>query len=385
MHTITRLTFAKKLTLPSKAANVLQSLNMAYAFAENGVPTNFYPGFKGDRTALRTTTEKGYALNPTPDLNLRSLYGNHKGVYGLSFRAMLAMAWLRSKPTDVFYTRDIKEARFLAGLKRTTGLKRPLFFEMHEILSEQHASYKTGKAEQFFSYEKEILAQVNGIVSISTLLADDIKRVHTPDVPIHIAPMGFNPHLYRPIEPVDLSGDITMAYAGSLYEGKGIHNLLRSLAHLPERFKLVVMGGNPQSELDVLKDMAKDFPGRVEFTGQLTPVSVSEKLRSCQIFVIPQSTGTEFFSPIKLYEAMGMALPTVTTPVPTIAAAVTHGKDAFLAEGIEPQELAKAVEHLANNETMVHAMQQHAIDHSSHFTWQHRAKLCLDFMSENMN
>lgn len=380
--TIKTLTYAKKLICPSGAANVLQSLNMAYAFAENGVTTYFYPGFKGNNRSAVAQMEDDYALAPSPTLNITALSGGHKGLYGLNFRARIALRWLRSNPSEFFYARNIKEGLLLTRLKRRLGIRRPIFFEMHEILAEQHARNNTGKADWFESLERELLDQVDGIISISSLLSEDINRTYAPKVPIMTSPMGFNPNLYSPVPEVDLDGDVTLAYAGSLYEGKGIHRLLEAMRFLPETVKLLVMGGKPQDELENLQIMAQEFPGRIQFTGHLAPTEVAERLHSCQIFVIPQVTTSEFFSPIKLYEAMGMALPIVTTPVPTIAKAVTHGKDAYVASGTEPQDLANAVLELIGNRKLVHAMQAHAKMHSSQYTWQHRAKLCLEFMAD---
>lgn len=386
MPSIDHLHFAKKLRLPSKAANALQSINMAYSFAENGVVTHFSPGFSGSAKALKRDILNAYRLEAPATLALTALPGGHKGIYGLSFRAKLATAWLTASKNTVFYTRDTKEALFLVRLKRALGLSRPLFYEMHEVLSEQFAAEgRQDKATKFARIEREILQNCAGIISISTLLTEDIKRVYAPEAPIFTAPMGYNPHLYSPVPPVDLTSDIKIAYCGSLYEGKGVHNLLRALRHLPERFKLVVMGGNPHNELENLQRMATELPGRVEFTGQLTPVEVADTLHRCQIFAIPQSTTTHFFSPIKLYEAMGMALPIVATPVPTIAAAVTHGEDAYLAEGTAPEALARAMEGLAGNPSLVHAMQAHARKHARQYTWPHRAKLCLEFMESALS
>lgn len=382
MTAITSLTYAKKLIYPSGAANVLQSLNMAYAFADNNVTTFFFPGFRGNVADEVKKMEAGFALTPSPKLLMKPLSGSHKGIYGLNFRARIAMRWLQSKSSDVFYARNIKEGLLLARLKRKLRMKRPLFFEMHEILAEQHASKNTGKAYIFETLERELLDQVDGIISISSLLSDDIKRKYAPTVPIMTAPMGFNQNLYRPVPPVDLSDQVTLAYAGSLYESKGIHNLVNALQFLPERFKLVVMGGKPLEELNRLMKMAEKFPGRVEFTGHLTPMDVADKLSTCQMFVIPQVTSSEFFSPIKLYEAMGMALPIVTTPVPTIANAVIHGRDAYVAAGTTPKDLANGILELAGDTERVLAMQAHARDHADGFTWRHRAKLCLEFMDD---
>jgi len=381
---ISSITYAKKLIYPSGAANVLQSLNMAYAFAENGIKTHFFPGIKGGIRQTVVDMESGYALFPSPTLEMRPLFGGHKGMYGLNFRARIAMKWLTSKPTDVFYARNIKEGLFIAKLKRSLGMNRPFFFEMHEILAHQHARKKTEKAAQYEAMEKELLAQVDGIISISSLLSDDIKDFYSPNVPIMTAPMGFNPRLYAPVPPINLNNDVTLAYAGSLYESKGVHSLLTAMQHLPERFRLIIMGGKPQEEFERLQSMAEEYHGRVEFTGHLTPTGVARKLKDCQIFVIPQVTTSEFFSPIKLYEAMGMALPIVTTPVPTIAKAVTHGKDAYVASGTEPEALARAILDLVENEKMIASIQDHARKTANRFTWQNRARQCLEFMTDTI-
>ncbi|SKA82549.1 Glycosyltransferase involved in cell wall bisynthesis [Paucidesulfovibrio gracilis DSM 16080] len=386
--TIQRLVFAKKFILPSRAANALQSLTMAYAFAANGVRTTLLPGFRArDRRAFQTELERGYALRPTPDLDLTALGGGHKGIYGLHFRVGLARRCLTADAHTVLYSRDIKEALFLARLKRRLRLRIPFFFEMHEILSEQHRLLDTGRADRYETMERELLRELDGIVVISPVLRDDLQRVYAPDLPVFVSPMGYNDAIFSPMPDVDLSGEVRCAYAGSLYPGKGIHNLVQAMAHLPDRFRLLVLGGNPGHELERLREMARNVPNgaeRVRFAGHRSPLELAADLRNCHIFVVPQSSGAEFFSPIKLYEAMGLAIPTVATPVPAITGVLRHGETALLARDESPEALARTIRELATNPALAHALQKRCRTSHQARSWTQRAGDCLAFMNESI-
>lgn len=381
---IKHLFFAKKFILPSCSANALQSLTMAYAFAAAGVRTTVLPGFKASSHAhLKKELEAFYGLEPTANLELKSLYGRHKGIYGLGFRFRLASAWLSAAPGTVFYSRDIKEALMLARLKRRFGLKHPFFFEMHEILAEQHRQNNTGRAEEFRKLEQELLEQVDGIIAISPLLAKDLDKEYAPGLPVHVAPMGFNDTIFSQVPDVNLSGDVVLAYAGSLYEGKGIHSLVAAMKYLPGRFRLLVMGGKPQEELSHLQRIAAEVPEgsrRIEFTGHLSPREVALRLQECQMFIIPQQSSAEFFSPIKLYEAMGVGLPMVVTPVPAISAVLHHGENAYFAKDRNPESIAHAVQELSADTDTVTQMQNNCREQAVSHTWKQRAVGCLNFM-----
>lgn len=382
-----RLIYAKKCILPSKAAHVLQSLNMAYAFAEQGVRTTMWPGFsRNDQSDFRESLEHDYGLEPCPALKLRPLPGFHKGLYGLAFRAYLFHAWLRAPQSAAFYARDITEALLLSRFKRFLPVRHPVFYEIHELLSEQHRILKTGRAEYFVRVEAEMLAAMDGVVCISPVLVDGLKSVYGYAGPTLVAPMGYNPRLFRAAPDVDFSGRITVAYVGSLYESKGIHNLVRAMGHLPERFRLLVVGGNPSGELERLRALARDIPGgeeRIEFCGYLPQRELFPRLASCGMMIIPQSSEAEFFSPIKLYESIGMGLPLVVTPMPALTSVLERDVDAIVAESTSPEALAVAVTEMASDWPRARRMQEHLRRRAAMSTWGVRAADCLQFMTES--
>ncbi|CAK7063447.1 MAG: hypothetical protein DELT_01530 [Desulfovibrio sp.] len=131
------LVYAKKCIVPTGAANVLQSLNMAAAFSAAGAATYFFPGSKGKSAAERqdvfrtALTDSGISPDMRDTWSL--LPGNHAGLYGARFR--LALTMLRFLlPDAVFYARDIKEAGFVRRLLSLPGRKQTFVFEMHEVL-----------------------------------------------------------------------------------------------------------------------------------------------------------------------------------------------------------------------------------------------------------
>lgn len=381
-----KLIYAKKCILPSKAAHVLQSLNMAYSFAGQGVRTTMWPGFKRcNQSEFRQSLEHDYGLDSSDALDMQPLPGWSKGLYGLFFRICLMRAWISAPQGTVFYARDITEALLLARFKRFLPVRHPVFFEMHEVLSEQHRHLGTGRAGHFVRVEAEMLAAMDGVVCISPVLVDALKAVYGYSGPTLVAPMGYNPNLFKAAPDVDFSGPITVAYVGSLYESKGVHNLVRAMGHLPARFRLLVIGGNPGGELERLRALAQDVcdgESRIEFCGYLPPSELFPRLAACSMMAIPQSSEAEFFSPIKLYEAIGMGLPLVVTPIPALTSVLERDVDAVVAEGCTPQALAEALLGMASDEPRALRIQQHLRRRSAGATWGARAAACLKFMAE---
>jgi len=380
------LVYTKKCIFPSRAANALQSINMVYAFAKQGVLTSMWPGIaEKNHQLVLNTIEHDFHLVASNKLQLKPLPGFHKGIYGLFFRLCLLRAWLLSPAHTVFYARDITEVLLLTRFKRMLPVKHPVFFEIHEILSEQHRLLHTGKTKYFAQLEKEIFHTIDGVICISPILLEPLENSYKYSGPALVAPMGYNPEIFKVAPEIDFSGPITLAYVGSLYESKGVHNLVRALDYLPQQFRLVVIGGNPNNELSNLQKLAQSVHNgatRVHFYGYVPPRKIFSYLKSCSMMVIPQKSEVEFFSPIKLYEAIGMGLPLVVTPIPALTSVLEQDKDAVIATGTDPQSLAAAILSMVSNEARAKQIQYRLRQRSRELTWDARAAKCLSFMTE---
>ncbi len=104
-------------------------------------------------------------------------------------------------------------------------------------------------------------------------------------------------------------GDFVVGYLGRLAPEKNVELVLRAVANLPDRFKVLVVGWGPQ--LPYLREQAElDLPGRAGF------VTATEYLgdyyRAMDAFCTPgDSEGT----PLTLLEAMHCEVPVLATPV----------------------------------------------------------------------
>jgi hypothetical protein len=104
--------FAKKFRLPSPAANIIQTLNMAWGFQDAGVDVRLFPGRKRrDPQSLMATVEDQYMLDKTARPRITFLPGSHKGIYGLLFRSFLVKEWL-TNPHGIFFLRCYGNAFF---------------------------------------------------------------------------------------------------------------------------------------------------------------------------------------------------------------------------------------------------------------------------------
>jgi len=363
-------------------ANALQSLNMVYSFAAQGVETYFSPGNRTGQKNLQAELEKKYGLFPEKNLHFHFLSGRHKGLYGLRFRLNLAYRWLSASEGTVFFARDIKEWLTILRLKKR--INRPFFMEMHEVLADEHAREGTGKADDYRRLEQQIINISDGIIATTKPLARRVNELFNPKVPVLVAPNGYNEDIFRPQPAVDLSGKISLLYFGSFHPGKGVHALLEAMSFLPEKFTLTLLGGSPIERVSRLKDQYEHEQGRVEFVGAVSPSNIGKYLEKSQMIVIPQSSD-EFFSPIKLSEAMGAGLPTVVTPLFPLTSRVTHGKEVYVAEGKGAEEIAKAILRVADNVDLAHSLQAGMQLKSQGQTWKDRAAACVEFINDNMS
>lgn len=377
------LVFAKKLIAPSSAANVLQSFHMVDAFLQNDVMLSFWPGVT-PKTSLADLF-RSYNLSTKNLSHITPLYGGHKGMYGLTFRARLCQAWLSSPNGTAFLARDIKESLLLSSFKKFFPFKKHhIFYELHEVLYSQHKEQGDPHSDRYFQKERAVLDAASGVITVSPLLIENIKETYGYTKPSIVLPAGFNPQTFSPCPNVDFHGSITLGYIGSLHPGKGVGLLLETLEMLPKRFKALIIGGNPSKELAKLKKRYASLIAekRLTFMGQLTPSEISSALPSIQTLVIPATARKEYFCPIKLREAYGQGLPIVTTPVPEITESLCSRDDAIIAKATTPEALQEALLYLAEHEELAHKLQERCRAVAPTLTWKNRAKQCLNFMDD---
>ena len=384
--------FAKKIIVPSNAANVLQSVNMAAAFAQAGADTFFYPGMR--RSAFQTiprdsasalaTILAEIGIQPEHARNWRPLPAGNKGVYGLLFRLHIAAAYV-SATTRLAYARDVMEGYFLSRLKSICKREHKFLFEMHEILHLLHQEQKQYNWQETFRKEQSVVRAIDGLIVTNGVLAGAARNIFGYAGPILVECNGYNPALFYPLPlfsdtyPWPGSQDpVELAYIGSLTPGKGVEELLDALAILPSRFKLRIIGSGKQDMTDKVQKKAASIPQgaeRIRLLGHMPQVKLREACMGVHISVLPQQQ-EGYFSPIKLNESLALGLPLAATPLPIFTAqkALMH-----MAPDLSPQGLATAIQELAASPDHASRLRAAGIAAAAGYTWQARARRILDF------
>lgn len=382
------LIYAKKLRLPSAAANVGQALNMALAFTEELGQAHCFPGLPGtsEADAQSALVHILQSLGATPKLppGWQPLVANSKGGYGLRFRWSLFKAALADK-NAVFYARDLAEASYIAAL--STVLRRPLVYEAHEVLFRMHENAGKKDWQKTRQRERAVVSSAAGLVATSDVVAEEAREHLGYTGPVLVAPNGFSPANFHAVPLFEESAlwpgqedPVHIVYIGNFHQGKGVEELLEAMALLPERFQLTIIGGNPADALETLRNKAADTlrEGRVVFTGALPQKDIRAACLGAHISVIPQQSEF-FFSPLKLYEGLALGLPVVMTPL-SVFRAHTEAGLVHTAPDKSPSGLAKALTRLAQSPEAAHALRENGLKKARSHTWQERAKTVLEFM-----
>jgi glycosyltransferase involved in cell wall biosynthesis len=407
---------------PNSSAHALHCCLTAANFAAAGVPTVFFPGIPFTESLLNPTGRTAPTLcrffagigrqSLPPLLHPETIGTRHKGLYGRLFRIRLRSALAQGGPI-VCFASSVKEAGIALDMRRRLGKNDArVVFEIHHLISRLKGGEE---ADSLYALEKRVFLGVDLVVFNCATLQNACAG-YLPEPRAHVVePLGYNERTIRPTrgpervsaasefcsvlpgeydggqalagalpEPSELSGIVNLAYVGSLQQGKGVENLLRALALLENNFVLTVIGGTPEADYRFLRLLAEELhlTDRVRFTGQLEQTAIAERLADCDIFVIPMNTEEDFFAPIKMYEAQGLALPIAATPVPSLLRGLKDGVNALFAESTEPGDLAALLWRLAAEPDLRRSMRRNNAAASKKLSAGARAARLLARMRE---
>ena len=145
-------------------------------------------------------------------------------------------------------------------------------------------------------------------------------------------------------------GRLRLICVSRLIPRKGINDLLDALASLSGLdFELTVIGSGPsETALRRLAEI-RGIADKVKFFGYCTPGEVLAQYVKSDMLVFP--THSDAFANVIL-EAMSAALPVIASRVGGIAEAVIDGETGILVSPERPDQLAAAIQKLANDDAL---------------------------------
>lgn len=187
-------------------------------------------------------------------------------------------------------------------------------------------------------YEKKGCLLFDGVATVSMNDSDILKKEFGLTNIIGDVPTGVDTSYFRPIEAAKRSGSIV--FSGSmdwdpnedavLYFVKEIYPLIKKKAPYAS---FTIVGRNPSQRLRLLNktDSSINITGTVE--------DVRPYLAESEVYVVPLRIGGG--TRIKIFEAMAMALPVVSTPIGAEGLSVKNCENILLSD--QPEEFADNV------------------------------------------
>ncbi|GMU25347.1 MAG: hypothetical protein AMXMBFR16_02520 [Candidatus Uhrbacteria bacterium] len=143
--------------------------------------------------------------------------------------------------------------------------------------------------------------------------------------------------------------DVILITTSRLSLKNGVDDLIRSLIHLPAKYKTLVVGEGEDRDKLVSLAKQKGLENRVVFAGLKQHHELPNLLRASDVFVRPSlSEGLG----ISFLEAMAAGIPIIGTPVGGIVDFLLDGHTGLFCQPRDPESIAKAVLHVQEDPSL---------------------------------
>jgi len=198
------------------------------------------------------------------------------------------------------------------------------------------------------SLSYKIWRDASQVVAVSGGLAK-LASATFPDIDVGVIYNGIDINENTQVRrPSGHNGRLRLICVSRLIPRKGLNDLLDALATLPELdFELSLVGEGPsESELRILAQK-HGIAGKTIFVGYCTREEVQAHYLNSDVFVLP--THSDAFANVIL-EAMSASLPVIACEVGGVAEAVVDRETGILVSPQQPDQLAAAIQKLADDE-----------------------------------
>ncbi len=261
----------------------------------------------------------------------------------------------------------------------------PFYFTAHElpskILGWGMIRYMSGLLQSSFmrvlasTYIVSFCRHCTGVVALNTAAAEDIRGIGYRGR-LYIIPNGRTLALYDGHSPTPISRmEKVLTFVGDVIPRKNQKYLVAVLRHLPENYRLLLIGHDVdhQYRRQIDASMGASLRGRVTFAGRLDHAQVPRHLALTSLWV---SASLREVQSLAVMEALASGTPVLGLSNETIDQLVDEQVGRRLSRDATPEEFARAVRELCETgdddyEQMCNAARQRVRP----FDWAHNMDL----------
>jgi glycosyltransferase involved in cell wall biosynthesis len=281
-----------------------------------------------------------------------------------------------------FFTSDV--AATMSKIK-----KKPLILTLHGF---PRGFAKLTHKAYFHLIGKKTLTAAKKLIAVSNAVAREFKAIGVQKEQISIIPNGIDLEKFKHMpdgknfkKRVNIKENGRMVLSiGRIEEVKGFHHLIMALAKIREKtapIKLVIAGPEFNYGQQLRKLVAETkMEDRVIFYGAIDGREKLEALAATDVAII--SSIYEGFS-IFLLEAMAAGKPVIATKTGVAQEIIKHGKNGFLINPGNVEELSETIiEILNNNQTSL--MSQESRNTANAFDWKKIAEQVISVYDQSI-
>jgi len=280
------------------------------------------------------------------------LYLYHNATFYLRIGAVLK----QQLPFDFIYERYYVYQFATSLAARKWGI--PLVLEFNASIDEMKLTDGLGLRAIAAKVERAVVARADAIVAVSGVVKGYLAGLGLPSEKIHVLHNGVNLEKFSPSVSGDeirarfglTPGDTVVGFVGGFSVWHGVH-LLHEVAPLATkengRLRFLMVGGrkgNPRFEDFKLRVKEQGLEDFFRFAGEVRREDVPEHIAAMDIAIIPSAT--EYGSPTKTFEYMGMAKALVAPRVAALEEVLEHGKTAVLVGKGDAEGISRAITQL---------------------------------------
>ncbi|HEY9166313.1 MAG TPA: glycosyltransferase [Candidatus Kryptonia bacterium] len=251
------------------------------------------------------------------------------------------------------------------------GLSSRLIYDSKELYRELPSLKRRRSSFLFWDFiENRSIRKVDSVITVNQSISEALEaRWHLPTTVVMNVP---DSRPMRPETPRSLD-KILLAFSGGLQPGRGLHNLVRLLTFLPEKYELRIIGdGNLRPELENQAKMLR-LGNRIHFSGRVRSSEVVNELSKCHLGVyLMENTGLCHYLalPNKLFQFISAAIPVIVPNFPEMDRIVRTYSVGRTVDPANLDEAAKTIVEMTSRRETYDGFVANCVNASSELNWQ---------------
>lgn len=276
-----------------------------------------------------------------------------------------------------------------AGVALSKEIKVPIFLDdIIPFWEAEQYHYRRELKRIALMIQRRVFKEAFGLIAVSGTIRDYIISEGGHPDHVHIIPNGADVERFRP----GIGGDkirqqynipadrVVVGFLGSFLPWRGLPMLIEAARALvpsnPNLHFMLVGDGDNRAELEAQVQAAR-IADHVTFTGSVKFDSVPPYVDAMDITVLPDSN--EYTNPIKLFEYMALAKPSIAPSFSPIREIITDGVDGKLFAPKDQDALNAAIlDLLADDDRRKEMSVQARQTVVERFTWEKHAQKIYD-------